>query len=287
MLFGNEGADTLERDGGTPTLIGGNDFADGNDSLFCGRATAAVWSSGTAATTRFVPAATRRQHRRRRLRQRLRLDASGAERSRLRQRGQRHPESWTRGATPCSAGWATIACSATVDARRSRATKATTRSAAMHVGGSIDTISGGTGNDVFVYGDAGGRRRQRRRRRAGRVHHRRGLVGRPVPDGDRRSPSPPTAAPAPGPTSTRPPTMPSPRPSPSTAAATRWRRSSPSAAAPIWRSTWPPPDIPRRRRPAARHHRGDRDRSAAAISSRECRARGGRDHIPPTRIRYR
>ena len=233
-------------------------------------------SSATAAPTR-VNASRRRQHRGRRLRQRLASSATTgndlvfgnesndtSRRRRRRQHGVRRPRQRHR--SSAGAGRDTLQGNEDNDTIRGD----------LGGGISIDTIAGGSGNDVFAYLRWRRRRQQCGGRRPGRVHHRSRLVGGPLPDRRRRSPSRPTPAPAPAPTSTRPPTTRSPRPSRSPAAArSTWRRQF-TFGGRTYVAIEPgrQQHLHRLDRPARRHHRRhrrDRDEQLRLDNTTRCR----------------
>ena len=232
LYFGNEGNDTIGAAGATAaTIVGGNNSADGTDSIISGTGADFIFGNGGADTVfSDVGADT------------LvggfgndTIDAGGGNDLVFANEGNDTVATFTAGAKTVFGGQGndSIRMRPAPGATPCRATRATTPSGAMP---NIDTISGGSGNDVFAYSAASDDGNNAEG--GGPVEF--------ITDVDWSvdrflTPSPsrsrPTRGRAPAPISTHRPTTPSPQPLRSAVAAAPWRRrSSPSPATPIWQS---------------------------------------------------
>jgi Ca2+-binding RTX toxin-like protein len=158
VLFGNEGGDTLVTNGGTPTLVGGQDSADGNDS-FGGAATVTAFVLGNGGNDSFNIGSTGGVTEVGGFGNDCMFFGNGAERSLLfGNEGNDVIEAFAglTGATTVFGGQGndSVITAEGRDTLQGNEGNDTIRGDA--VGGiSIDTISGGTGNDVFAYLGAG------------------------------------------------------------------------------------------------------------------------------------
>jgi Ca2+-binding RTX toxin-like protein len=154
VLFGNEGGDTLAANGGTPTLVGGNDSADGND-LLIGAGTVTAFALGNGGNDTFNIGSTGGVTEVGGFGNDCMFFGNGAEHSLLfGNEGNDVIEAFAglTGATTVFAGQGndSVITAAGRDTIQGNEGNDTIQGDAAG-GISIDTISGGTGNDVFAY----------------------------------------------------------------------------------------------------------------------------------------